>query len=44
MLTEMNLLPEATPDALEWFEESGSEHYLEHLPRLREWVTELQAR
>jgi hypothetical protein len=44
MLTEMNLLPQATPDALEWFEESGAEHYLEHLPRLREWVAELQAR
>jgi len=43
MLTEMNLLPQETPDAQEWFEESGAEHYLEHLPRLREWAAELRA-
>ena len=43
MLTEMNLLPEVTPDAEEWFVESGAEHYGEHLPRLREWARELQS-
>jgi hypothetical protein len=44
MLTEMNLLPEDTPTAEEWFVESGAEHYAEHLPRLREWVAELRGR
>ena len=38
MLLEWNLLQEVTPDAEEWFVESGAEHYREHLPRLREWV------
>ena len=28
-------LPEVTPQAQEWFEESGDLHYLEHLPELR---------
>jgi Mycothiol maleylpyruvate isomerase N-terminal domain len=41
MLTAMNLLPEVTQDAEEWFVESGAEHYGEHLPRLREWAREL---
>jgi hypothetical protein len=27
-----------------WVRKSGPEHYAEHLPRLREWVTELIAR
>lgn len=27
-----------TPDAEEWFEESGASHYAEHLPDLRRWV------
>jgi hypothetical protein len=44
MLTEWNPLPEITPKALEWFVESGEEHYAEHLPRLREWVEELRSR
>ena len=43
MLSEWNELPEVTPDAEEWFRESGPEHYQEHLPRLREWVKELRA-
>ncbi len=42
MLTAMNLLPEVTRDAEEWFVESGAEHYGEHLPRLYEWARELQ--
>jgi hypothetical protein len=44
MLMEMNALGEVTPEAEEWFEESGSRHYAEHLPRLREWVEELKSR
>jgi hypothetical protein len=44
MLMEMNTLAEVTPEAEEWFEESGSRHYAEHLPRLREWVQELKSR
>jgi hypothetical protein len=44
MLSEMNSLDPVTPEAEDWFEESGSRHYEEHLPRLREWVRELQSR
>jgi hypothetical protein len=44
MLTEWNPLPEVTQKAEEWFFESGPQHYEEHLPRLREWVKELQSR
>ncbi len=42
MLVEWNDLPEVTPEAEEWFRESGPEHYAEHLPRLREWADELR--
>jgi hypothetical protein len=44
MLAEMNALEEVTPEAEDWFEESGPRHYEEHLPRLREWVQELHSR
>jgi Mycothiol maleylpyruvate isomerase N-terminal domain len=44
MLIEMNGLAEVTAEAEEWFEESGSKHYGEHLPRFREWVQELKSR
>ena len=44
MLTEWYDLPEVTPEAEEWFRESGPEHYDEHLDRLREWVAEVLAR
>ena len=44
MLAEWNALPEVTPDAEEWFRESGPEHYSEHLPRLREWAQDLRSR
>jgi len=44
MLEEWNALPEISPDAEEWFVESGSNHYTEHVDRLREWVGELTAR
>jgi hypothetical protein len=35
MLRELAVLPEITPAAQEWFEESGDVHYREHLPELR---------
>jgi hypothetical protein len=41
MLEEWDRLPEADPIAQRWFRESTSEHYEEHLPRLREWAAEL---
>ncbi len=44
MLAEWQALTEITPDAEEWFRESGPEHYAEHLPRLREWVHTLGSR
>ena len=43
MLVEWNSLPEVTPDAEDWFRESGPEHYAEHLPRLRQWVRDLRS-
>src|SRR5262245_9144536 len=43
MLVALNALPELTAEAVEWFVESGVEHYEEHLGRLREWAKELQA-
>jgi hypothetical protein len=30
------------PDADAWLRKSGPEHYAEHLPRLRDWVAELE--
>ena len=41
MLAELQVLPELTPDALEWFEESGHLHYREHARDLAGWVEEL---
>lgn len=35
MLGVLAVLPEITPQAQEWFEESGDLHYHEHLPELR---------
>jgi hypothetical protein len=37
-LMEWAALPEVTPEAEEWFRESGPEHYQEHLDDLRAWV------
>ncbi len=34
----------ANEEAAWWIRKSGSEHYAEHLPRLRDWVAELIAR
>ena len=44
MLRAWATLPEASEEADRWIRKSGPEHYAEHLPRLREWVGELQAR
>ncbi|MEX1046926.1 MAG: DinB family protein [Actinomycetota bacterium] len=40
-LQTFSALPEVTPAAVEWFGESGHEHYDEHLPELRAWVAKL---
>jgi hypothetical protein len=37
MVVEFGTLPEVTPAAVEWFEESGPLHYEEHLVDLRRW-------
>ena len=38
MVVEFGTLPEVTPDAWEWFEETGPLHYESHLPDLRSWA------
>jgi hypothetical protein len=40
-LVEFAALPEVTPEAEEWFRESGPEHYDEHRDDLRTWVDKL---
>ncbi|HZP90739.1 MAG TPA: maleylpyruvate isomerase N-terminal domain-containing protein [Actinomycetota bacterium] len=40
-LREWAAIDEVTPEALEWFGESGPIHYDEHLPALRAWVERL---
>jgi hypothetical protein len=37
MVLEFGTMPELTPPAVEWFEESGPLHYREHLVDLRPW-------
>jgi hypothetical protein len=37
------MLPDQTEDAAFWIRKSGSDHYDEHLPRLRDWVNELRS-
>jgi hypothetical protein len=44
LLGAWSLLDEVTPAAEAWLAKSTSEHYEEHLPRLREWVAELVER
>jgi hypothetical protein len=46
MLEELDLLPQERLDdhAAAWFRDSGAAHYGEHLPRLREWLGELEGR
>jgi hypothetical protein len=43
MLQELRGLDRVAPEAAFWIRKSGAEHYGEHLPRLREWVTELRS-
>jgi hypothetical protein len=43
MLRAWRSLPDASPEADRWIAKAGPDHYAEHLPRLREWVTELDA-
>jgi hypothetical protein len=44
MVAEWWLLHQPTEEAAWWIRKSGSDHYAEHLERLREWVEELIAR
>ena len=44
MLQAWSQLPDLTDEAAWWIRKAGAEHYAEHLPRLREWVRELQTR
>lgn len=43
MLEEFGALAELTPEADEWFRESGPEHYAEHLGALRAFVERLHS-
>lgn len=43
MLEAFGALDEITPDADEWFEESGPSHYAEHMPDLEQWVTRMRS-
>jgi hypothetical protein len=38
MCEELGLMPELTPHAVEWFEESGPLHYTEHIEDLQAWM------
>jgi hypothetical protein len=42
MIAEWFGQPAGSDEAAWWIRKSGSDHYAEHLPRLREWVAELQ--
>jgi hypothetical protein len=44
MLYEWYLLPDRTDEAAWWIRKAASDHYGEHLGRLREWVAELIGR
>jgi hypothetical protein len=41
MIQEWSRLTDPTDEAAWWIRKSGSEHYAEHLGRLREWTAEL---
>jgi mycothiol maleylpyruvate isomerase-like protein len=43
MLLAWGELPELTREAAFWIRKVGAEHYAEHLPRLREWVTQMRS-
>jgi mycothiol maleylpyruvate isomerase-like protein len=42
LLEAFGALGAVTPDADEWFEETGPAHYAEHLPDLQAWVERLR--
>lgn len=44
MVQEWYRLAEPTDEAAWWIRKTGSDHYAEHVGRLREWVAELLAR
>jgi hypothetical protein len=44
LLLRWAALGQPDADARWWIHKAGPEHYAEHLPRLREWVTELAGR
>ena len=44
MLQDWYLLREPSSAAAWWIRKSGSDHYAEHLGRLRDWVAELVGR
>ena len=44
MLEAWFALSEQTDEGAWWVRKAGADHYAEHLPRLREWVLELQGR
>lgn len=41
MVETFGSMPAPTPDAIEWFEETGPRHYADHLDDLRSWVGRL---
>ena len=41
MVEEWYALPEASEEAAWWIRKSGSDHYAEHLARLRQWTAKL---
>ena len=43
MLQDWFAMPAPDADAHWWIAKSGGQHYGQHLPRLREWVAELEA-
>jgi hypothetical protein len=43
MLLAWGQLSQLTPEAAFWIRKAGADHYAEHLPRLREWVTQMRS-
>ena len=43
LLQSFGALVEITPDADEWFEESGPSHYADHLAHLEGWVGQMRS-
>ena len=41
MLHAWQFVGDNAPDADKWIRKAGPEHYVEHLPRLRDWVAQL---